>query len=195
MTTGKPVIPDERGFIMPTLVRAETNERDALLAFLEAQRDSLRRAARGLSDEQAARRTTASELTLGGLVKHSLIGERRWIQETLLGRLAATPRDERQWEDNFRLLDGETLAGVLEEFEAVARETEESIRGLPDLEVSVPLPEAPWFPPGMKVSARWILLHLIQEQARHAGHADVIRESLDGKTSYVLIAEERGKPF
>lgn len=180
---------------MPTLVRAETNERDALLAFLEAQRDSLRRAARGLSDEQAARRTTASELTLGGLLKHSLICERHWIRETLLGRPAATRRDERQWEDNFRLLDGETLAGVLEEFEAVARETEESIKGLPDLEVSVPLPEAPWFPPGMEVSARWILLHLIQEQARHAGHADVIRESLDGKTSYVLIAEERGKPF
>ncbi|MFI9106280.1 DinB family protein [Streptomyces fildesensis] len=184
---------------MPTLVHTgktgEQGERDALLAFLEAQRGALRRAVLGLTDEQAASRPSASELSLSGLVKHALGCEDNWVQTTLMGRPPARKRDESNWHEDFQLVGDETVAGVLEEYEAVARQTEETILGLPDLEGSVPLPEAPWFPAGMRVNARWVLLHLIEEAARHAGHADIIRESLDGKTSYVLIAEESGKAF
>jgi hypothetical protein len=78
---------------------------------------------------------------------------------------------------------GETLAGLLEDYARVARRTDELVAGLPDLDSSQPLPEAPWFEPGARWSARRVLLHLIAETAQHAGHADIIRESLDGAKS------------
>ena len=76
--------------------------------------------------------------------------------------------------------EGETLAGLLAEYEQVASRTDELVVTLPDLDASQPLPEAPWFPPGARWSARRVLLHVIAETAQHAGHADIIRESLDG---------------
>jgi len=171
---------------MPTLVRAETNERDALLAFLDAQRGGLRRAVLGLTDEQATSRPSASELSLAGLLKHLARVEEIWVQCTLMGR-SEFAGSEKDYVSGFQLLDGETLASTLDRYESVARATEDTVNSLPDLERTVALPEAPWFPPGMKVSARWILLHLIQETARHAGHADIIRESLDGATAFALV--------
>ncbi|GAA0675869.1 DinB family protein [Kitasatospora atroaurantiaca] len=177
---------------MPTLVRAESGERDGLLAFLEAQRASIRRAAFGLTEEQAVATPSASSLTLAGLVKHVARCERFWIVDTLMGRAAGGPADASAWADEHRLLEGESLAGWLKEYEAIAAETEEIVRGLPSLEVDAPLPDQPWFPPNSRRTARWILLHLIEEVARHAGHADIIRETLDGRTSYELIAATQG---
>ncbi len=84
---------------------------------------------------------------------------------------------------------GETLAGWLKQYEEIAAETEEIVRGLPSLDVDAPLPDQPWFPPNSRRTARWILAHLIAEVARHAGHADIIRESLDGRTAFELIAD------
>jgi hypothetical protein len=78
------------------------------------------------------------------------------------------------------MLEGETLTGLLDRYDEVARRTEEIVLGLPDLDVSHPLPEAPWFEPGARWSARRVLLHLVAETAQHAGHADILRESLDG---------------
>jgi hypothetical protein len=78
------------------------------------------------------------------------------------------------------MLDGETLAGLLDEYEQMARRTEELVSELPDLDMSQPLPEAPWFEAGARWSARRVLLHVLAETAQHAGHADIIRESLDG---------------
>ncbi|MEW2520311.1 DinB family protein [Actinacidiphila alni] len=177
---------------MPSLVNAETDERDALLSFLDAQRGGLRRAVRGLTDEQAAAHPSASAMSLGGLVKHAAHCERNWIQAVLMGRPDQAPAaSEGDWGDEFQLLPGETLAGVLAELDAVARETEATVATLPDLNVQVPLPVAPWFPPDARRSARWILLHLIEEQARHAGHADIIRESLDGAVAFGLLADEQ----
>jgi len=62
----------------------------------------------------------------------------------------------------------------------VEAETDELLRTLPDLNAAHPLPEAPWFPPGTSWSARRVLLHVIAETSQHAGHADIIRETLDG---------------
>ncbi|MFF2042405.1 DinB family protein [Kitasatospora sp. NPDC058170] len=169
---------------MPTLVNAETDERDALFSFLEAQRGGLRRAALGLTEEQAAATPSASALSVAGLIKHVALCERHWISGVLLGR----DLGELDHAESFRLGEGETLAGWLKEYEEIAAETEEAVRGLPDLEHDAPLPVAPWFPPGARRSARWVLLHLIEETARHAGHADVIRESLDGRTAFELVA-------
>ncbi|MFJ4851155.1 MULTISPECIES: DinB family protein [unclassified Streptomyces] len=181
---------------MPTVVRNETDERDALLAYLESQRAGVRRAVLGLDDEQAASRPSASELNLAGLVKHVARTEETWVQGLLLGRAekAGTRED---YVNGFRLLEGETLAGWLDAWSAIARETEAAVLALPDLEGTVALPDAPWNPPGMKVSARWILLHLIEETARHAGHADIVRESLDGRTAFELVdlAAREGRPM
>jgi hypothetical protein len=87
------------------------------------------------------------------------------------------------WLAGFRVLAGETVAGLLEDYEQVARRTDGLVAQLPDLDISHPLPEAPWFERGARWSARRVLLHVIAETAQHAGHADIIRESLDGAKS------------
>jgi hypothetical protein len=79
--------------------------------------------------------------------------------------------------------------------EAAGRETEAVIAGIEDLGQAVPVPDAPWFPKDVEAwSVRWVLLHLIEEVARHAGHADIVRESLDGATCYELLAAAEGWP-
>ena len=157
-----------------------------LLQSLARRRHFLRYTVRGLTDEQAARRTTPSELCLGGLIKHVALTERQWINFIVDGPAAMGNMDEAsmvEWAAAFRMLAGETLAGVLAEYEQVARRTEELVSALPDLNATQPLPEAPWFERGARWSARQALLHVIAETAQHAGHADIIRESLDGATS------------
>jgi hypothetical protein len=94
-----------------------------------------------------------------------------------------TDEDVARWTDGFRLLPDETLAGVLADYEKVAQRTDELVASLPDLDLAHPLPNAPWFPPGEKRSARRVFLHIIAETTQHAGHADIIRESLDGAKS------------
>ena len=96
---------------------------------------------------------------------------------------AMTEADWARRADEFRMLPGETLAGVLADHAEVGRGTEELVAALPDLDAGQPLPKAPWFEPGARWSARRVLLHIIAETAQHAGHADIIRESLDGAKS------------
>ncbi|MCV2488365.1 DinB family protein [Geodermatophilus sp. YIM 151500] len=162
-----------------------TGERADLLEALAAHRQFLRVTVRGLTDEQARRRPTASELTLGGLVKHVARIEAKWVDFLLTGPdvLAApiNPAGYEQWADDFRLLPGETLADVLAEYEAVARRTDELLRTLPDLDAAQPLPQAPWFEPGARRSARRVFVHIVAETAQHAGHADILRETIDGQ--------------
>ena len=160
-------------------------ERADLLQSLARQRHFLRNTTRGLTDDQAAQRTTASELSLGGLIKHVALTERQWIRFIVEGP-AAMSWDEASagdWMAGFRMLDGETLAGLLETYAQVAQQTGELVVQLPDLDAAQPLPAAPWFEPGARWSARRVLLHVIAETAQHAGHADIIRESLDGAKS------------
>ncbi|MFC8954736.1 DUF664 domain-containing protein [Streptomyces sp. NPDC057101] len=84
----------------------------------------------------------------------------------------------------YRMADGGTLAGLLEQYAVAARTTAQAVSDLRDLDRSVPLPSTPWSPPEtVHWSARRILLHLIRETAQHAGHADIIRESLDGAST------------
>ncbi|MFG2226013.1 DinB family protein [Streptomyces sp. NPDC048644] len=177
---------------MPTHVPAEAHgdERGALLAFLEAQRGGLRRAALGLSEADARRQPTAGELSVGGLLKHVAETEQGWV-ETAQELPHSIARDQDSWPLSFRLADGETVGSVLAFWDEVARRTEEFIRSVPSLDDTFPLPEAPWYPPRATQSMRWLVLHLIEETARHAGHADIVRESLDGRTAFALVDEER----
>jgi hypothetical protein len=94
-----------------------------------------------------------------------------------------TEEDFAKWADNFRLRPDETLAEALENYAEIARRTDALVTTLPDLNATHPLPTAPWFEPGARWSARRVLMHIIAETAQHAGHADIIRESLDGKKS------------
>ncbi|UOE20611.1 DinB family protein [Thermobifida halotolerans] len=165
------------------------DERADLLEALATQRHFLRFTTRGLTDEQAGLRTTTSELCLGGLVKHVTAIERTWVDFILDGPsamgdfTAMTEADRARRADEFRLLPGETLAGVLADYAETARRTDETVAALPDLDAARPLPRAPWFEPGARWSARRVLVHIIAETAQHAGHADIIRESLDGAKS------------
>jgi hypothetical protein len=160
-------------------------ERADLLQSLARQRHFLRYIARGLTDEQAARQTTASDLSLGGLIKHVALTEQQRMRFIVDGPSAMSwdGAGAGDWMAGFKMLDGETLAGLLENYAQVARRTEDLVAQLPDLDAAQPLPPAPWFEPGARWSARRVLLHVIAETAQHAGHADIIRESLDGAKS------------
>lgn len=166
-----------------------TGERADLLAMLGKHRHFLRFTVRDLTDEQARARTTASELTLGGLIKHVAATERGWADFIVEGPAAIgdfdamTEEDFARHADGFRLLPEETLAGVLADYDEVARRTDELVAALPDLDAAQPLPKAPWFEPGASWSARRVLMHIVAETAQHAGHADILRESLDGAKS------------
>jgi hypothetical protein len=169
---------------------AQGDERGALLSFVEAQRGAIRRSVLGLTEEQAASRPSTSELSLSGLLKHVAETELNWL------RMAQQRPNERQrteetWGDSFRLVDGETIPDTLAFWDGVAKETEEFIRSVPSLDDTFPLPEAPWFPKEGRVSMRWLMLHLVEEIGRHAGHADIVRESLDGKGAFDLMAMAR----
>jgi uncharacterized damage-inducible protein DinB len=164
---------------MNSIQTSATGERADLLASLAKARYFLRYTVRDLTDDQARQRTTVSELTLGGLIKHVALTERRWTGFILDGPVAMGANAD-EWAGGFRMLEGETLAGLLEAYEQVALRTDELVAALPDLDATQPLPEAPWFEPGARWSARQVLLHVVAETAQHSGHADIIRESLDG---------------
>jgi hypothetical protein len=144
----------------------------------------LRFTARELTDEQAATKTTVSELCIGGIIKHVAAVERGWARFIVEGPSAMGRWDDegtlQAHLDGFRMLPGDTLADLLDEYAAVASQTDELLATLPDLDASQPLPEAPWYEPGASWSARRVLLHIMAETAQHAGHADIIREAIDG---------------
>ncbi|MFD7766086.1 DinB family protein [Streptomyces sp. NPDC059787] len=178
-------------------------ERAELLAALATARASLTATARGLGDEQAGARPTVSALCLGGLIKHVASVEEAWTAfmtegpsamrhdlpdgVTWADLAAGTAREIPRWavdhRNGFRMLPGDTLDGILARYAKAAARTEEVVASVPDLSATRPLPEAPWHEPGAVRSVRGVLAHLISETAQHAGHADILRETLDGQTS------------
>ncbi|MEQ3553868.1 DinB family protein [Pseudonocardia nematodicida] len=178
-------------------------ERTDLLTELAAARAALTATVDGLSDGQLGEHPTASALCLGGLIKHVASTEEGWAR-LLTGDPSAMTADMPEgvaWADifagtarelpqflidrqnDFTMLPGDTAASVLAHYADVAVRTDELVRTLPDLSVVHPLPEAPWNEPGAVRSARRILIHLVAETVQHAGHADIIRESIDGRTA------------
>ncbi|MFF2601205.1 DinB family protein [Streptomyces californicus] len=176
-------------------------ERTDLLAALAAARAALVGSVEGLDDESAGRTPTASSLCLGGLVKHVTAVEENWLNFVTDGPsamsfalpdgvtwddlMAGTARAYPQWaidrEKEFRMQPGETLAAILRAYEEVAARTEKIVLAVPDLSAAHPLPEAPWHEPGGEWSVRRVLAHVLAETAQHAGHADIVRETLDGR--------------
>ena len=169
---------------MSTTASTVTGERADILQSLRKQRQFLRFTTRDLTDEQAAARSTVSELCLGGLIKHVAAVERQWANFIVEGPAPqANWQDEaavQEYMDGFRMLPGETLAGLLDDYAAAAQVTDDLVVSLPSLDAEQPLPEAPWYEKGASWSARLVLLHIVAETAQHAGHADIIREAIDG---------------
>lgn len=179
---------------MTTNNSALTGERADLLAILEDQRHNFQITLRGLTEEQALARPSVSELTLGGLVKHLTQVENQWITNIL------EPDENAEFDmdsamDSYQLVDGESFADAVANYEANAQRTKEAITGIQDLDVLVPLPTAPWSPEREWWTARKILLHIIRETAHHSGHADIIRESLDGANTTMQMGADAGMEF
>ncbi len=168
-----------------------TGERADLFQALANARHFLRFTTQGLTDQQAATRTTVSELTLGGLIKHVTGVEQQWQEFMVKGRAAmawdgidfSEPTSEmiEAFQNEFNMQANETLVGLLENYALVAERTNALLAEL-DLDTVYELPSAPWFT-DTHWSVRRTLLHIIAETTQHAGHADIIRESLDGQKS------------
>ena len=159
-----------------------SRERADLIESLRRHRGFLRYTVQNLTEEQARLRPTVSALNLAGLIKHVAATEAGWVRFAEGGAEAMN----RNWGPDvvarhWHLQTGETLAGVLADYEAVAARTDELVASMPDLDADHALPEAPWFEPGARWSARRVFLHVIAETAQHAGHADILRESIDGQ--------------
>jgi hypothetical protein len=154
---------------------AET-ERAGLCEFLDMQREALIDKLQGVSDEDARRAATASSLSLLSLIKHSAIWERRWFQVIVAGRRFPDEWPEVRTQDvdaTFRLTDGDTVETVVADYRQQIAASREIV-GSFDLDTPCAWPEM------AHQNLRWVALHMIEETARHAGHADIIRETIDG---------------
>jgi hypothetical protein len=152
------------------------NERDALASFLDRQRDALIRKARGVTDAEARRAPTASSLSLLGLLKHSAVWEDRWFQGVVAGRPLPDGWPDHESpipDEDFRVDDGDTVEQWVARYEQAAEMSRQIVAAM-ELDDSCARADI------IDCNVRCVLLHMIEETARHAGHADLIRETLDG---------------
>lgn len=186
---------------MPAMPPPVADERQALRDYLFQQNHAYKALAFGLTDDQARATPSASALSIGALIKHVTNCQRGWMQR-VASAPQAPPADDRPTEERqaeyaaeFTMRDDETLAELLGQLDAQNSETLRLV-DTADLDAAVPVPrDAPWFPKDVEAwSVRWVLFHLIEELARHAGQGDVIRESIDGATLYELLAGIEGWP-
>jgi len=162
-------------------------------AILTDQRHTFMIPMRKLSDEQAKTRSTASTLTLASLVKHVTETERHWV-ETILAPDEDAVFDMVAGTDSHTVHDGETIETLVAAFHANAKVTDAALARM-DLDALVPLPLAPWQPDREFWTARRILLHLLREISQHSGHADIIREALDGANTTYAMGTDAGMDF
>ena len=157
---------------MPVAFEAVPDEKSGIVLFLDEQRAALLRKVDGVSEEQALLRPTPSDFCLLTLLKHVAFVERRWFQLEVARRDVPglwPPPDDRE----LRVEEGDTMASVRALYESIIEENRAILDGVDELDSVSP-------PTGL--NRRWVLLHLIEELARHAGHADIIREAIDGTT-------------
>jgi uncharacterized damage-inducible protein DinB len=184
---------------MPGQAPIVGDERDSLRVFLAYHQSSYLALAFGLSDDQARSTPTVSALSIGGLMKHATGVQRSWMERAEAAP-DFPPQDTRPFEeivatyqDEYVMREDETLTELLNKFTAQNAETLRILDSA-DLDTAVPVPQdVPWFPKDINNwTVRWVIHHLINELARHAGQADIIRESIDGATLYELVAGIEG---
>ena len=174
------------------------DEVTGLANYLEQQLDAIRASAIGLAEEQMRMRPCRSALSIGGIVKHATY-VMRGATTRLTGDLAAPPALDGSaiaaHEASFALTDDETGAGVVAAFDA-ARVAYLAAFLATDPDLATVVPPAPWFGihDSRPANARYSLVHQIEEMARHAGHADIIREQIDGVAVPAIMLTEAGMP-
>lgn len=168
---------------------AFSNDEVAMLrGFLDHYRATIRLQASGLSAAQLDQSLPPSDLTLGGMLKHLAFVEDYWFSYNLMANDPAPPWDTAPWSDD-RDWDWHSAAGtshaeldalLVEAIERSDRCLDEALAADPELD----RPVARVRPPekGENATLRWVLVHMVEEYARHAGHADLIRQSIDGAT-------------
>lgn len=165
------------------------SERDDLIETLARHRGFLLHTAAGLTDEQARTASTVSTLTIAGLLKHVADVEHLWMDFARRGAdafawmtraTADVDAGQQQQDTRFMLTDDQTLEVLRDRWAGIAASTESVLREA-DLDATHPLPKAPWFEPGASWSVRRVALHVLAELSQHAGHADIIREAIDGQ--------------
>jgi uncharacterized damage-inducible protein DinB len=171
MTPPEPVPP-----LAPDELVSTSGESQVLEAFLDLYRDILKRKLTGLSDQQIRQRHVPSETTLGGLVKHLAAVEREWFQVVLAGRPAEELEAPAQ-DDGWTLSGDDTAESLLARYERACAASRRAASGF-SLDDCVPHSRMG------QVSLRWIYVHMIEESARHTGHADILREQTDGATGF-----------
>ncbi|MFC7374689.1 MULTISPECIES: DUF664 domain-containing protein [unclassified Brachybacterium] len=186
---------------MPFLTADITTEHDGLATFALQQYRQLATALHGLNRDQLAATPSASAMSLGALARHAIL-----MVENVTAGILAAPGNASEPErepaqayaegtiDPSAVREGDTAESLSAELDAVASRLAEAIRAA-DLETSVPVPDRPWFVGCENWTVRWCALHAIEEGARHAGHADILRESIDGKGAYELNALAEGQPW
>jgi len=161
---------------MSTSDATPTTERASLLEFLGYKRDALISSLDGLSEDQARMTPTASSLSLLSLVKHSAIWERRWFQVVVAGRSFPDEWPEVRSDEEgatFLLAAVDTVESVIAEYREHIAASNEILDAF-DLEAPCALPKM------SELNLRWVALHMLEETAQHAGHSDIIRETIDG---------------
>ena len=171
MATPSPLPP-----LAPDELVSISGERQVLEAFLDLYRDILKRKLNGLSDQQLRQRHVPSATTLGGLVKHLSGVEREWFQLVLAGR-PDDELDELRQDDSWTMSSDDTAESLLAGYERACEASRQVASGF-SLDDCVPHSRMG------QVSLRWIYVHMIEESARHVGHADILREQTDGATGF-----------
>jgi hypothetical protein len=176
----RPAVLASRGAKVPESVPPVTDERNGLLVFLDAQRAALRNSVKGITEFQAHQIASASTMSLISLLHHVNRMEQRWTQVAIVGRPLPGVWPVTDPAADFRVGPDERVANVLAAYAGTAAETNRIVAGVPDLgQLCADVVSS-------HLSVRWVLLHLIEETARHAGHADIIRESIDGASASML---------
>lgn len=162
-------------------------EKADLLLLLADQRGLFKVTMKGISKEQARQRTTVSSLTLGGLLKHIATGERATADE-LIERDENAKIDLSALDEAYELGEEETPQQWLAEYDRAAAFFDQTIADVHSLDELIPQATAPWAPDRQWWSVRRIVLHRLRETAHHCGHADIIREALDGQSTMAVIS-------
>ena len=161
-----------------TLVPFVGNERDGLAAWLDSQRETILWKIEGLDDEQLRRVMVPSGVSLLGLVKHLTADEHGWF--VVLFAATGEPQIYESDDPDFDMhpTDDETTAGIIDGYVRACARSREIYEAAPSLDATFEHPRRG------TMSLRWLMLHMIEETARHNGHADIMRELIDGATGY-----------
>lgn len=179
---------------MPFFAPQISTNSNALAMFLRHQCTQLRTSAHQLTSEQARLTPTPSNLSISGLLLHNAQVVHGWLTTAMR---APDPTPFEMYAEisaRIELYDffsgaeapeAMSLDNVLTIFDRAVAFIDEAELAV-SLDEAIPGPNNPWLPKGLVITGRWVWLHLITEVARHAGHADIIREAIDGKISYEL---------